>query len=421
MTEVTQRPKAVEITQRRRRLLPARWALVIEASIIVAFLAGSSAPTPLYATYQAEWHFAPITTTIVFGIYALAVLIALLVFGSLSDHVGRRPVLATTIAAQVVAMLIFIEANNVVTLAIARVIQGLSTGAAAGAIGAGMLDIDRVKGTITNAAAPISGTAIGSLVAGAFVQYLPWPTKLVYIGLIGVFLLQVIAIHFIKETSPKREGALQALKIEFSLPPKTRRAIAVAAPGLVATWSLAGYYGALGPSIIRHVTNSTSTVLAGLGLFIAAGTGAVAVVIARNVGARALSNYGSVALAIGILATDAGVAHQSATLFFGGTFIAGSGFGTAFQGAIRSVVPLALPGERAGVLSIVYVISYLAMGLPAVIAGWFITRTHNLLTTAQGFGFAVATLAVVAIVGSNLSARASNRTERYAQAEYRAS
>src|ERR1700754_1516258 len=63
-----------------------------------------SAPTPLYAIYQGEWGFSPITTTIVFGIYAIAVLSSLLVFGKLSDHVGRRPVLLTALVVQVGAM-----------------------------------------------------------------------------------------------------------------------------------------------------------------------------------------------------------------------------------------------------------------------------------------------------------------------------
>ena len=67
--------------------LPPRVALYLQASIIVAFLAASSAPTPLYAVYQAKWGFTPITITTVFGIYALAVLAALLTVGSLSDYV----------------------------------------------------------------------------------------------------------------------------------------------------------------------------------------------------------------------------------------------------------------------------------------------------------------------------------------------
>src|ERR1700731_2515244 len=112
--------------------------LLVLASITVSFLAASSAPTPLYATYQKAWGFSALTTTVVFGVYALAFLLALLIVGRLSDHIGRRPVLLAGIAGQIVALLVFIEAQSVSALLVARIVQGLATGAAIGAVGAGM-------------------------------------------------------------------------------------------------------------------------------------------------------------------------------------------------------------------------------------------------------------------------------------------
>ena len=47
-----------------------------------------------------------------------------------------------------------------------------------------------------------------------------------------------------------------------------------------------------------------------------------------------------------------------------GIAIAGAGFGPGFQGAFRSVVPLVAPHQRAGVLSVLFTVSYLAMGVP---------------------------------------------------------
>ncbi len=132
-------------------------ALYLLASITVFLLAASSAPTPLYAVYQDHWGFSPITTTLVFGVYALAVLAALLIIGSLSDHVGRRPVLLVALAVQVVAMVVFATAGAVSELVLARILQGLSTGAAVGAVGAGMLDLHRGRGTIANAVSPVIG------------------------------------------------------------------------------------------------------------------------------------------------------------------------------------------------------------------------------------------------------------------------
>ena len=93
--------------------LSGRPAVFVLASLIVALLASSAAPTPLYAIYQAQWHFTPITTTVVFGVYALAVLTGLLIMGKLSDHVGRRPVLLTAIAVHAGSLVIFATATGV--------------------------------------------------------------------------------------------------------------------------------------------------------------------------------------------------------------------------------------------------------------------------------------------------------------------
>ncbi len=112
-------------------------AFYLQASIILFFLAGSSAPTPLYALYQAQWGFSPITVTVIFGIYALAVLAALLTVGSLSDYIGRRPVLFVATLLQAAAMWVFARAHGVNELIVARIMQGIATGGAASAIGRG--------------------------------------------------------------------------------------------------------------------------------------------------------------------------------------------------------------------------------------------------------------------------------------------
>src|SRR5271155_3736628 len=99
-----------EPTARVRDRISGKPALYLLASLVVSLLAGSAAPTPLYALYQRQWGFSAITTTIVFGVYAIAVLLALLVLGRLSDSVGRRPVLLAALGVQVLSMLVFATA-----------------------------------------------------------------------------------------------------------------------------------------------------------------------------------------------------------------------------------------------------------------------------------------------------------------------
>jgi MFS family permease len=392
---------------RRQRRLPRPVAFYLLASIIVAFLAGSSAPTPLYAVYASRWGFSPITTTIVFGVYALAVLTALLTVGRLSDHVGRRPVLLAALAVQAATMIVFITADGVPQLLVARIIQGLSTGAAAGAIGAGMLDLNKTRGTIANAVAPITGTASGALGSGLLVQYLPQPTHLVYQVLLGVFVLQAAGVLLMPETSSPAPGALASLRPQFAVPGPVRRPLMFAVPALVAVWAMAGLYGALGPALVKLVSGSGSIVLGGLSLFVLAASGAVAVLVLQRQGARSLMLTGGAALLAGVALTLLAVEARSTAWFFVGTAVAGIGFGGAFQGAIRSVVPLAAPHQRAGVLSVVYVVSYLAMGLPAVIAGFLLVHEGNLVSTAVQYGVAVMVLASVALLGAIRPPRAA--------------
>jgi MFS family permease len=394
------RPRHAAERQRGRRFqLPAGAAFFLQASITVFFLAGSAAPTPLYALYQREWGFSPITTTIVFGVYAVAVLVALLIVGSLSDHIGRRPVLLTAIAVQAATMVLFATADNVPTLLAARVIQGLATGAAVGAVGAGLVDLHRTRGTVANAVAPVTGTATGAIGAGLLVQYLPDPAHLVYLVLLGIFIVQWIGVALMAESATPKHGALAALRPRISVPAALRGPVLAAVPALIAVWSLGSFYGSLGPALIGQLAGSQSAVLGGLALFILAGAGAVTVLVLRAAPARLMMLLGMIALLAGVGVTLLAIPISSVGVFLAGTAIAGVGFGAGFQGAIRTVLPLAAAHERAGVLSALFVVSYLGLGLPGVIAGYLVVHGGGLLTSTREYAVAVMVLAALAILG----------------------
>ena len=394
----------------RRRTLGPTASLVVIASLLVTFLAASSAPTPLYAVYQQEWGFSPITTTVVFGVYAVAVLAALLVFGKVSDHIGRRPVLLAGLAGQIAAMAVFSTAGSVTALMAARVVQGIATGAAFGAMGAGLLDVDRNRGAVANSFAPPLGTASGALASGIVVQYLPAPTHLVYLLLVGVFVLQAVGVALLPETVSRKPGALASMAPEFRLPRAARRPIAIAAPVLFAVWALAGFYGSLGPAITRSLVHSNSVVYGGLSLFVLAGAAALSALVLRNAPTRTVMTSGIATLVAGVALTLLAIGSGSGgTLsdigFFAGSAIAGFGFGSGFQGGIRLVVPLVEPHERAGVLSLLYVVSYLGMGVPSVIGGVLVVHGGGLLDTVREYGAAVIVLAAAALAGLLLSGR----------------
>jgi MFS family permease len=372
-------------------------AILLLASLVVTLLASSSAPTPLYAIYQARWGFSPITTTVVFGVYALAVLTALLTLGKLSDHLGRRPILLAALAAHAASLVVLATAPGVPELLLGRVIQGLSTGAALGAIGAGMLDVDRERGTFANAVSPGLGTGTGAFVSALLVRYLPAPTHLVYLALLGVLVLQAIGVALMRETVTPKPGALATLVPEVKLPRELRGPVLVAAPVLFAVWALAGLYGALGPALVRHLTGSSALVLGALSLTALAAPAVLAVIVLRNAAARTVMRTGILALIAGVAITLLALDVRSVSLFFLGTVIGGLGFGSGFQGGIRTVVPRAAAHERSGLLSLLYTVSYLGLGLPAVIAGFLVVHGGGLVTTAYEYGAAVIVLALPAL------------------------
>ena len=340
--------------------------------------------------------------TIIFGIYAISVLTALLFVGRLSDHLGRRPVLIATIAAQTVSMVIFATASGVGDLVLARIIQGLATGAAVGAVGAGMIDLNKARGATANAVAPAFGTASGGMLSGYLVQYLPAPTHLVYAVLCVIFVLQGIGVVLMADTIAPEPGALASLKPQLNLPAAARGPFLLALPVLVASWALAGFYGALGPMLVRGMLGVGSALLGGMALFVLAASAGLAVLLLQHREPRAMMTFGASLLAAGVGVAVWSLSHHAIVVFFAGTSIAGMGFGTGFQGAVRSIVPFAAPHERAGVLSMVFVVSYLSMGAPAVGAGALVARHGNILGIGEEFGVVVIMLALAAVLAAGL-------------------
>jgi predicted MFS family arabinose efflux permease len=406
MTTASRPATPAEAAESRRRSAPAddsgsRLAplrLVGLASITVVFLAASSVPTPLYATYQREWRFSPLTTTVVFGAYAAAFLATLLCLGRLSDHVGRRPLILAGIVGQLAALVLFVEAGSVAALLTARIVQGLATGIAIGAIGAAMIDIDPPRGAVANATAPGLGTSAGTLLTAFAVQWLPAPTRLAYLVLAAVLVTQSVGVLLLPETSPKAPEAWRSLVPQLAIPPQTRRPLLIAAPVLFAVWGLAGFYGSLGPSLTDHLVGSHSVIDGGLSLGILAGVASLTTYLLRATPPSRVMLIGTTALAAGVAAVLLAIWARSPAGFFAATAVAGVGFGAGFQGGIRLVAPLADPDQRAGVLSVLYTVSYLGLGLPAVVAGVAVVHGNDLITTSYEYGAAVIALAAVAAI-----------------------
>lgn len=383
---------------RDKTLTPAA-AFVLLATAFGSLAFSSTVPTPLYSVYAARWGFSAATVTIVFAVYTVAVLATLLTLGRLSDHVGRRPVIVVSLSVQALGALLFITASGVPELMLARVAQGVGVGVGTPALAAALLDLHPERGAVASAIAPLVGTAAGSLLSGIFVQYLPWRTTLVYLVLAAMLVAESVGLLFIEETSPRAPGGRRSLRPRLALPLATRGAVLVVAPLLVAIWTLFGFYGSLGPALLYRISGSSSIAVGGLTLFVFAGAAAVMTLVLRRMAPEQVMSIASGALIIGVALCLVSVGTGSVVLFLVAALVSGVGFGAGLQGAFRSVLPRAAPQERGGLASTLYVIMYLAFGLPTVAAGFLVVHGGGLRSTAEIDGAVLIGLGGLALLG----------------------
>jgi MFS family permease len=382
------------------------WAL---ATVLGALLFASAVPSPLYPVYQQEWGFSSLVLTSVFAVYALALLGALLVVGSISDHVGRRPTLVAALSLEIVSMLAFAGAEGVGWLFVARTLQGIATGTAMGAISAALLDLQPKSkpwlGGLMGAVGPLTGLALGALAAGLLVDYGPDPTRFVFWLLIGVFVAGIGVALSIPETVERDGRWASSLRPQIAVPTELRAGFIAALPSLAATWALGGLVLSLGASVTAGVLGATSHLSAALPIFVMTGISAIVSVRVVHVDAGTTARFGLVALIAGLGLAVAGIAAESELLFLGGSAVAGLGFGPSFAGVFRALSERAPADQRAALISSILVVSYIAFSIPAVIAGVAVSQI-GLQETAETYGAALIGIAALALaLSGNLDER----------------
>jgi MFS family permease len=380
------------------RLTSNRSSLWFLAITLLSFLAASTAPTPLYHLYQEHLQFSAATLTLIFGVYALSLLAALLTVGSLSDYLGRKPVIFTAVLLNMLAMLLFINADSVAWLISARVLQGFATGMATAVLSAALLDTDRQQGPMVNTVAPLLGMALGAMGCGLLAEFAPQPLQLTYWVLFALFVMQALYVWRLPESVTRQPGAWASLRPTLHVPIQARRMLWRVLPIDLAVWALGGFFASLAPSLVRTATGSTSNLIGGATVAVLTVTGALMIYTLRHRPADKVLLLGASLLPAGVALILLAVHSASLPLFFFGTLVAGGGFGAGFLGALRSIVPLALPHERGGLMSAFYALSYLAFCLPSLLAG-NLTRTFGLVATTDGYGAVLIILSLGALVG----------------------
>lgn len=398
----------------RRPALSRGSSFWLAAAMAFLAFAANAAASPLYRVYQAQFGFSATTLTLLFTVYIVVLLVTLLFLGSLSDYVGRRPVILAGLAVGALSCGLFLVAHGEEMLFAARAVQGVAVGLISGAASAALLDL-RPASTATplvSSLAPSGGQALGAFAASTLAQYALAPTRFVWWLFLAAFIAGSLAVAAMPEPGRRHPVVVSALRPHVGVPRGVRAAFGVAVPCLLAVWALAGFFLSLGPSLAALLLHSDNLVWGGVVILLFTGLGAAGSATLSKGEPSGVMLTGCLVLIAGALVTFAAVETASSVTLLFGTAIAGFGFGPAFTGAYRAVTAQAPTADRAGLITAIYIVSYLATGIPAVVGG-IATSHFGLDGTAQVYSLVVAALAAAAVIVLTSRIRVGGRSVRY--------
>lgn len=374
------------------------------AGTLVLALIGANLPSPLYVVYQHEYRFGPEMVTLIFAAYAMGVLAALLCLGRLSDHLGRRPVLAAGLLLDAVSTLLFLTSTGVPMLFAARVVSGLAMGLVLGAATAGLAELephhDLGRAALVSGIATLMGFGLGPIVSGVVADVAPYPTRLVYGIYLGVLAIAGAAVAAIPETvtSPDHRVSLRPI---VAVPPGTRSRFLTAAIAVFCAFSVLGLYAGLVSYLLRVILDNQSHSIAGTVVFALFASAAVSELVGQGLSGSLLLRVGSVLLVVTLGLVELALGLASLGLLLLGTLVGGVAVGFTYMASLARVNRLAPAGERGAVLSALFVSAYCGFAIPVIGIGIGAQHVGSLEATAV----VAALIAVLIVVALLLSVR----------------
>jgi len=361
---------------------------------------GTTLPTPLYVLYQHRLGFSTLMSTVIFAAYAAGVLTALVLFGRISDILGRRRTLLPGLACAVLSSLVFLGADNLPLLITGRVLSGLSAGIFTGTATAALLDLaDEDAGeraTLVSTVANMGGLGAGPLLSGLLAQLAPEPLRLPYEVHLGLLALVTVGVWLMPEPV-EITGRLRLRVSRPKVPEQVRVVFLRASIAGFAGFAVLGLFTAVAPSFLGRLLHLSDPALSGAvvcTVFAASAIGQITLV--RPLGRAALS-VGCALLIAGMALLIAGLTAESLLLLLGAAVTAGLGQGVSFRSGLAAINAEAPAGQRAEVASTYFVVLYVAISVPVVGVG-VAANLVGLRAAGIGFGVVVALLAVSALV-----------------------
>ncbi|MEU0911127.1 MFS transporter [Streptomyces althioticus] len=346
---------------------------LLGGAVFAVCMTGTTLPTPLYPLYQQKFGFSELTVTVVYAVYAFAVIGVLLLAGNASDTVGRRPVLLWGLACAAASAVCFLLATGIAWLYIGRLLSGLSAGLFTGAATAYVMESAppgrASRATFVATAVNMGGLGCGPLLAGILAEYAPWPLHLPYAVHLTLVACSVAVLLWLPETVRDLRPLRTVRPQRPGVPPHVRAVFGPAATAAFVGFALFGVFTSVSPAFLAQYLDVTDHAVSGAVVataFFASIAGQTAV--ARVGVARSLP-LGCAGLLTG-LALLAGALHwDTLALVVPSALVGGVGQGLAFRGALAAVGRASPPDRRAAVISSLFVVAYAGISVPVIGVG----------------------------------------------------
>jgi MFS family permease len=380
-----------------------RRAIAAVATMIGAAFLGATILTPLYSIYERTFGFSKITLALIYSVYVIGNLLALLLFGSLSDQLGRKRIGIVSMGLAIVSVLLFLFADGTAWLYAGRVLGGFAVGIASGTGTAWLVEIygpqRRPEATVMATASNMTGIAFGPLIGGLLAQYAPDPLKLPFIVNIIIIVVAAALIWLWPPETVQQHGALRQLDFtpRIGVPKEIRARFIAPAVSAFAIFALGGFYFSLIPSVLRESLHNTNRATAGAIVF-----EMVAVMVVVIVLTRELESYTAMFTALAGLIPAAGLLvtaqlmSSMPLLLIAGVLI-GVVFGLGYRGGLQVVNAIAPADRRAEVASSYFLACFSGNSIPVIGVG-VLSAAYGLDVASSALAAMVGVLAIFALV-----------------------
>ncbi|MEV6652547.1 MFS transporter [Streptomyces sp. NPDC051219] len=360
------------------------------AAVVFAIgMAGTTLPTPLYGLYQDQIGFSELMVTVVFAVYAVAVITVLLVAGNYSDQVGRRPVILSAMALSAASAGCFLLQSGLPLLFAGRLLSGFAAGLLSGAATAAVIELagpgQKARAEFAATAANMGGLGCGPLLSGLLAQYAPRPLMLPFWVHLGLLVVASAITWFLPETvaKPKRWPPLTPQGV--TVPPEVKGVFAPAALAAFAGFALLGLFTAVAPSFASQTLGVQNLAVSGAIVFSVFLASTLGQSLTQRVGAPLALPVGCAILVVGLVLVASSLIAESLVLLVLGALTGGIGQGLAFRAALTLVSGAAPAERRGGTISAFFVVAYTGISLPVVgvgaMATWLGLRQAGLIFT----------------------------------------